>query len=1041
MLITRIELENIKSYRQLMVDFRRGTTAISGANGSGKTTIVEAIGFALFDYLPYSQARFVREGEKFGRVVVHLIGGDERPYTVERRCGSGSRWFIFDEEANARIEQSADVQDKLHELFGIDRERPFDSLFRDALGVPQGTFTAIFLEPGSKRKQTFDALLQIEDYKHAADYLLDAQKQYREQMQEQQLKINQLTYETRELETWRADLREARRLDEQWKQQNALWTTQLSQHEEQLLRLVTQLERLQKLKHSYESSKAQYEHAQGILVHHELQLQQARSAQQIVTASTDDHRNYQEAEKALQELHRAEQQRSRLRQQQSKLQSSLAATQANISNLQARLEEVAHARDLIVELAPLVEQQIALELRRDDLRQKVTLYASIVNEGKQLSNRLTTYQQKQKDLEQKIAEITPLLAIADRLPEQTEALTQLQIQRNERKNKTQQVIEKRNQLQEKQNERELCADKLRKAERSIAQIEEHRQEAEEMPILQERYNQFAQQRHRLEGSITSNSNAKEQSAGGQCPLLHESCLNIKQRGIVSLESYFDGLLEQEHAQVAAIAQQQDSITERMTQIKKYVEWLSKLGLYTDKREGLAEQLQRIAIDITRLERDVAGLSQELDTLKTIDQQISEIEASYKESKQADAKVRELPGLSKQVQQFQEQIRQGEADLQERRQQADSLRGSDAQLKRVSAEIEALNDPRTSSKAQQDIIAQEGRYQQQLQAEQQRSRELHQQLQSLQEQLTAYETLDSDIAMQELQRQHSYDGYQNYLKHVEVAYTLPTRESDFQRQSQMAEDALHALQQTELAFQEAEELFDQSALDSVKAEIDRLRADLVELAGKMQRQQEDINALEKKITQAEALLIELQAAQKEHQELDDLHTMMEYFRKLIKEAAPHVLKAMLNDISAEANRIFGEIMGDRSAQLTWQNDYEVVLRRQGVNRTFAQLSGGEQMSAALAVRLALLKKLSTLNIAFFDEPTQNMDELRRMNLADQIRRVRGFDQLIVISHDDTFEQGLDSLLRLRKDNGETHLLDENETPSTMNDESTGAIYAS
>ncbi len=501
------------------------------------------------------------------------------------------------------------------------------------------------------------------------------------------------------------------------------------------------------------------------------------------------------------------------------------------------------------------------------------------------------------------------------------------------------------------------------------------------------------------------------------------------------------MLEQEHAQAATIAQQQDSITERMTQIKKYVEWLSKLGLYSDKREGLAEQLQRIAIDITRLERDVAGLSQDLDALKTIDQQISEIEASYKESKQADTKVRELPGLYKQVQQFQEQIRQGEADQQERRQQAESLRGSDVQLKQVSAEIDALHDPRTSSKAQQDIIAQEGRYQQQLQAEQQRARELHQQLQSLQEQLAAYETLDSEIAMQEVQRQHSYDGYQNYLKHVEVARTLPTRESDFQRQSQTTEEAQQTLQRTEQAFQEAEKLFDQSALDSVKAEIDRLRADLVELASKMQRQQEDINALEKKITQAEALLVELQAAQKEYQELDDLHTMMEYFRKLIKEAAPHVLKAMLNDISAEANRIFGEIMGDRSAQLTWQNDYEVVLRRQGVNRTFAQLSGGEQMSAALAVRLALLKKLSTLNIAFFDEPTQNMDELRRMNLAEQIRRVRGFDQLIVISHDDTFEQGLDSLIRLRKDDGETHLLEENATPSTMNDASTGAIYAS
>src|SRR6266700_636810 len=227
MLITRIELENIKSYHKFVVDFRRGTTAISGENGAGKTTLVEAIGYALFDYLPYSQGRFVREGEKHGHIVIHLIGGDERPYSVERRCGSGARWFVYDIEANSRLEQRADVLDKLHELFGIDRARPLDSLFRDALGVPQGTFTAIFLETPSKRKQTFDALLQIEDYKTAADYLLETQHEYKEQMQAQQARIDQLTFETRELTAWREQLIEARVIDEQWKQLNAQWAIEL----------------------------------------------------------------------------------------------------------------------------------------------------------------------------------------------------------------------------------------------------------------------------------------------------------------------------------------------------------------------------------------------------------------------------------------------------------------------------------------------------------------------------------------------------------------------------------------------------------------------------------------------------------------------------------------------------------------------------------------------------------------------------------------------------------------------------------------------
>src|SRR5262249_25713208 len=154
---------------------------------------------------------------------------------------------------------------------------------------------------------------------------------------------------------------------------------------------------------------------------------------------------------------------------------------------------------------------------------------------------------------------------------------------------------------------------------------------------------------------------------------------------------------------------------------------------------------------------------------------------------------------------------------------------------------------------------------------------------------------------------------------------------------------------------------------------------------------------------------------------ELGQMLQHFRETIKEAGPYVMQALLRQISTEANRIFGEILGDRSVQLAWEDDYEVVLRSGGQERRFAQLSGGEQMSAALAVRLALLRSLTRLDIAFFDEPTQNMDDERRTNLAEQLRRVHGFDQLIVISHDDTFEQGLDSVIHLEKRNGETVLM--------------------
>ena len=1025
MLITRVELENIKSYRQINLDFRRGTTAISGVNGAGKTTIVEAIGFALFDFLLYSQAQFVREGEKYGCIVIHLIGSDDRAYTVERRCGSGAHWFVYDQEADYRVEQRTDVLDKLHELFGIDRERSLKALFRDALGVPQGSFTSIFLEGGSERKLKFDALLQIEDYKNAADYLLDAQKEYKEQLQTQLNEIQRLQFETRELDIWHTDLQEKRSLERQQTAQVAELTEQLKLLEERFTALTKQRDELVQLESYYSKSTHTLRTAQERLLERKQELELARNAQQVVEASSEDYQRYQEAEKALKRLRVDEQQRNKLRQQQGSMSNAQAKIQTTIAHLQVRLEEVAVAKQRIIDLLPRVDEQLELEKQRDELTRKVTQYEGLVKEGKRLVQHHTDILQQQESIQRQISEIEPLQPVAAQLQQRIEAVARLRAQLSERGSRQRSLIEKRDQLRQKQEERETIATRLRKAESVIAKIEEHRAEAEELPTLQAQYAQFSEQRFRLEGNIEGYTTSRQQSVGGLCPFLSEPCLNIKQRGIVSLESYFDGLLEHDRARLVVIDQQQSTVTERVNTVKKYAEALDKLGQYIEQRDNYVEYLQRLAIEIARLEREIADLMGELENLKQVDQQINREEIARKESQKADDRVRGLEGLRMQLQQLREQAEQYDALIQERRQQAKELSASGEQLKLVGLELDRLNDPRGETKAQHDIIKQEHAYQQQLEAQQRELLVTAQQLQVLEHQLSEYAELDKRIFEQEAVLQHSHNGYKAYMQNEQAASLLPQRQQAFHTIQGSVVQAQQDFEQAEEVYLKAKAAYDEAELRRVDEDMQKRRGEFSTLLEKIQITRKEIGDLERDIQKAEAFLIELEAAQKEKATLEELQQMMEMFRKLLKEAAPHVLKAMLGDISAEANRIFGEIMGDRAAQLSWQNDYEIILRRQGVNRTFAQLSGGEQMSAALAVRLALLKKLSSLNIAFFDEPTQNMDELRRMNLAEQIRRVRGFDQLIVISHDDTFEQGLDSLVRLRKVDGETQLMTEDE----------------
>ena len=171
--ITRIELENIKSHVNSEFEFSRGTTAITGENGAGKTTLLEAVAWTLFDLLDYKKDDFVRRGAKKGIARVTFESGlDEREYTVYRDTGTG--YYVYDPRLKNRIaDKKEEVCRFLWQHLGVDPGTDLESLFRRAIGVPQGTFTAIFLESPTERKKAFDKLLKVDEYREGADKLRD----------------------------------------------------------------------------------------------------------------------------------------------------------------------------------------------------------------------------------------------------------------------------------------------------------------------------------------------------------------------------------------------------------------------------------------------------------------------------------------------------------------------------------------------------------------------------------------------------------------------------------------------------------------------------------------------------------------------------------------------------------------------------------------------------------------------------------------------------------------------------------------------------
>jgi len=98
MQILSIHLKNIKSHRDKEIAFSPGINVLSGPNGIGKSTIFEAVGYALFgvdarDFVS-NVDRFLTIGAKRGEIAVIFIADNGETYRVTRTVGTPANWRL-----------------------------------------------------------------------------------------------------------------------------------------------------------------------------------------------------------------------------------------------------------------------------------------------------------------------------------------------------------------------------------------------------------------------------------------------------------------------------------------------------------------------------------------------------------------------------------------------------------------------------------------------------------------------------------------------------------------------------------------------------------------------------------------------------------------------------------------------------------------------------------------------------------------------------------------------------------------------------------
>ncbi len=896
MRIVSLELENTKSYHIGRIGFTDGVNAIVGHNGAGKSTILEAIGFVLFDSLNgYKHSDFVREGAKSATVAVTFVSNiDERPYQVTRRCGSSNQYWVQDPELGIKLcEGKIDVTHFLRRHMGVDPTADLSRLFSDAVGVPQGTFTAAFLQTPAQRKTIFDPLLQVEEYKQAFDKLLVPFNALKDQ--QNALKVDMARLETRlealpALETAIAQRTTALANAQK---EAALVAAQIQTVAVERAALEALQQQVIKLQHAYQQATQQVTTLTEQCKSAEQAYTEANQAHQIVQANGAGHAHYVQMQAEQQQLEAQQRTRQQQERQLAALEKQVSATESTAQTVARELEAVATAAALIQSLAAALEEQ------------------------NQLESALALAQQQSTRLEDARTHLARQAADCQELQER---LTLLHTQ--------------------------LAAADQQEAVRRDAETGLERLRT----VIDA--NKEALARYKVEAdTVKEQSTLLEQVALAHCPVCEQPLSDTDRRQ----------LLQRNAARLAGL---RDQYKAQQQQIK-----LDEQGLQTQQKA------------LKQIEQVLRGLPR------------------------AEEKTR-----------VQQELARAEQMLVNSQERVEQLASAPAQVEAIKAQLRNLGNPRQRTAIAAATVERRPVLLQQQSQLATTLAGLHTQANAAQQALAAYQGLDAALARVAQALTENLAAYQAVLVHQRVAETQTTRAADVARLQTLQATATQILYQHTEALARVQAQFDQTRYTTLVTTEQTLRNQQGGLQAEMTMLQKEQSRAQTEWAELQTQAAKLTAVRAEAAHLTEQSATLETLRALLRQAGPYITKALIKQIGDGAAQIFSEIMQDHTRHLRWGEDYGIILEVDGRERQFAQLSGGEQMSAALALRLALLREMSNIDIAFFDEPTTNLDETRRDSLARQILDVRGFRQLFVISHDDTFEQVTQNLIRIARVDG-------------------------
>ena len=199
-------------------------------------------------------------------------------------------------------------------------------------------------------------------------------------------------------------------------------------------------------------------------------------------------------------------------------------------------------------------------------------------------------------------------------------------------------------------------------------------------------------------------------------------------------------------------------------------------------------------------------------------------------------------------------------------------------------------------------------------------------------------------------------------------------------------------------------FNPSELESLRRRRRKLEELLKSLARERNRVQGRIEEIEKRLSSLREKEVRLRELRKRKDILSSFRSRLIKVREIFSKdrgIQPLIRERARPTIEEELNLLFSSFNFDYDS-VTLDDDFTPILRRGKANYPFSRLSGGERISLALALRLAIARFLMVSKVETFllDEPTVHLDEERINALIETISSLN-VPQMIVVTHSPRF----------------------------------------